>query len=149
MAFRGRLITAVLTVLSIASVAAAQTGATATLRGQVRDAQGRNVAAAHVAVTSSLTGLTREAPVDASGSFVLSDLPPGDFLIVVTAAGFAEQRYTDVNLRVGQTLDLPVALTVAGVKESVVVSGGRPAGILTRSDLLEFLAARRSQVEQP
>jgi cystathionine beta-synthase len=29
----------------------------------------------------------------------------------------------------------------------VVVSDGRPAGILTRSDLLEFLAARRSQVE--
>jgi len=29
----------------------------------------------------------------------------------------------------------------------VVVSGGRPTGILTRSDLLEFLAARRSQVE--
>jgi len=31
----------------------------------------------------------------------------------------------------------------------VVVVAGRPAGILTRSDLLEFLAARRSQVEQP
>jgi cystathionine beta-synthase len=31
----------------------------------------------------------------------------------------------------------------------VVVTGGRPAGILTRSDLLEFLAARRSQVEAP
>jgi cystathionine beta-synthase len=31
----------------------------------------------------------------------------------------------------------------------VVVSGGRPAGILTRSDLLEFLAARRAQVERP
>ena len=30
----------------------------------------------------------------------------------------------------------------------VVVSDGRPAGILTRSDLLEFLSARRSQVEQ-
>ena len=29
----------------------------------------------------------------------------------------------------------------------VVVTDGRPAGILTRSDLLEFLAARRSQVE--
>jgi len=29
----------------------------------------------------------------------------------------------------------------------VVVSAGRPSGILTRSDLLEFLAARRSQVE--
>jgi cystathionine beta-synthase len=31
----------------------------------------------------------------------------------------------------------------------VVVTAGRPAGILTRSDLLEFLAARRSQVERP
>ena len=31
----------------------------------------------------------------------------------------------------------------------VVVTDGRPAGILTRSDLLEFLAARRSQVERP
>jgi cystathionine beta-synthase len=29
----------------------------------------------------------------------------------------------------------------------VVASGGKPTGILTRSDLLEFLAARRSQVE--
>jgi cystathionine beta-synthase len=29
----------------------------------------------------------------------------------------------------------------------VVVSGGRPAGILTRSDLLEFLASKRSQVD--
>jgi cystathionine beta-synthase len=31
----------------------------------------------------------------------------------------------------------------------VVASDGRPTGILTRSDLLEFLAARRSQVEPP
>jgi cystathionine beta-synthase len=30
----------------------------------------------------------------------------------------------------------------------VVATGGRPTGILTRSDLLEFLAARRSQVER-
>ncbi|MGH3137252.1 MAG: cystathionine beta-synthase [Gaiellaceae bacterium] len=29
----------------------------------------------------------------------------------------------------------------------VVASGGRPTGILTRSDLLEFLAARRSQID--
>ena len=29
----------------------------------------------------------------------------------------------------------------------VVASAGRPTGILTRSDLLEFLAARRSQVD--
>jgi cystathionine beta-synthase len=31
----------------------------------------------------------------------------------------------------------------------VVASGGRPTGILTRSDLLEFLAAQRSKVDSP
>jgi cystathionine beta-synthase len=31
----------------------------------------------------------------------------------------------------------------------VVASGGRPTGILTRSDLLEFLAAQRSKVDAP
>ena len=30
----------------------------------------------------------------------------------------------------------------------VVARGGKPRGILTRSDLLEFLASRRSQVER-
>ncbi len=37
-----------------------------------------------------------------------------------------------------------VGPAIAGV---VVASAGRPMGILTRSDLLEFLSARRSQVE--
>jgi cystathionine beta-synthase len=37
---------------------------------------------------------------------------------------------------------------LSGVSGAVVVaSGGRPTGILTRSDLLEFLAAKRSQVD--
>jgi cystathionine beta-synthase len=37
---------------------------------------------------------------------------------------------------------------LSGTTSAVVVaSGGRPTGILTRSDLLEFLAARRSQVD--
>jgi cystathionine beta-synthase len=36
-----------------------------------------------------------------------------------------------------------------GSSAVVVVSDRRPAGILTRSDLLEFLASRRAQVEQP
>ncbi len=36
----------------------------------------------------------------------------------------------------------------SGTGAVVVASEGRPAGILTRSDLLEFLAARRAQVEQ-
>src|SRR4051794_5634664 len=100
----------------------AQAGATATLRGEVKDAQGNAVTKAQVTVTSLQTGLSRQAAVDRTGAFVLADLPPGTVSVLVAADGFAEQRYTDVPLRVGQTFDLPVVLAVAGVKESVSVS---------------------------
>jgi outer membrane receptor protein involved in Fe transport len=121
--FAGPLLAAVLVVCATSDGVLAQTGSTATVRGQVRDPQGRIVPGAHVAVTSALTGLSHEVPADETGSFVLTDLAPGDVTVTVTATNFAEQRYTDVRLRVGQTVDLPVTLTLASVKESVVVSG--------------------------
>jgi outer membrane receptor protein involved in Fe transport len=120
---RSRVLAAVFVFLATASVAMAQTGATATVRGQVRDPQGRAVSGAKVAVMSVATGLVREAPSDETGAFAITDLAPGDVTITVAAPNFAEQRYTDVKLRVGQTLDLPVALSVAGVNEAVTVAG--------------------------
>ncbi|MDW8337802.1 MAG: cystathionine beta-synthase [Thermoleophilia bacterium] len=47
----------------------------------------------------------------------------------------------------GATLDEVYEGLAGGSNAVVVVSGGRPTGILTRSDLLEFLAARRAHVE--
>ena len=47
------------------------------------------------------------------------------------------------------SLDEVYAGLSGGSGAVVVASGGRPTGILTRSDLLEFLSARRSRVEQP
>jgi predicted transcriptional regulator len=43
----------------------------------------------------------------------------------------------------GDSLDRVFADLTAGSPAVVVVRGGRPAGMLTRSDLLEFLAHRR------
>jgi cystathionine beta-synthase len=45
------------------------------------------------------------------------------------------------------SLDEVYAGLSGGTGAVVVASAGRPTGILTRSDLLEFLSARRSQVE--
>jgi cystathionine beta-synthase len=45
------------------------------------------------------------------------------------------------------SLDEVYAGLSSGSGAVVVASGGRPTGILTRSDLLEFLSAQRSQVE--
>jgi cystathionine beta-synthase len=47
------------------------------------------------------------------------------------------------------SLDEVYAGLSSGSGAVVVASSGRPTGILTRSDLLEFLSAQRSRVEQP
>ena len=101
--------------------AAAQTAASATLRGRVLDPQSRPVPGAQVTATASATGWSREATTDASGQYLLPDLPPAGFVVSVTASGFATQRFEAVTLRVGQVLDLDATLTVAGVREDVVV----------------------------
>ena len=132
-----RVLAFVLMILALAGVAMAQTGATATLRGQVRDPQGRAVSGAKVTVTSAATGLVREAPSDETGAFAITDLAPGDVTITVTAPNFAEQRYTDVKLRVGQTLDLPVPLSVAGVNEAVTVAGTAVGVVDTSSSVVD------------
>jgi len=99
----------------------AQTAATATLRGRVLDPQSRPVPGAQVVATASATGWSREATTDQSGQYLLPDLPPGGFVVSVTASGFAPQRFEAVTLRVGQVLDLDATLTIAGVREDVVV----------------------------
>jgi cystathionine beta-synthase len=50
----------------------------------------------------------------------------------------------DANASVDEVYE---GLTAGGSGAVVVARDGRPTGILTRSDLLEFLAARRSQVD--
>ena len=54
------------------------------------------------------------------------------------------------SLAVKVALACLAVLAVESVRSGavVVVSAGRPSGILPRSDLLEFLAARRSQVDR-
>ncbi len=99
----------------------AQASSTATVRGRVLDPQSRPLAGAAVTVTSGTTGLSREAASDTGGQYVLADLPPGEYVLVVAAPGFAAQRFEAVTLNVGQVLDLDATLGVAGVKEAVVV----------------------------
>ncbi len=108
-------------VAASAGVAAAQTAATATLRGRIVDPQDRPVPGAHVTATAATTGWTRQVVSDEDGRYVLPDLPPDGFAVAVTAPGFAPQRYENLTLRVGQILDLDASLTVAGVREDVVV----------------------------
>ena len=99
-----------------------QPGAASTLRGRVLDPQGQGVAA-RVRVVQVSTSLERETRTDPAGYFAVTNIPPGDLDLIVTAQGFAERRIDGVRLEVGRAAEVDVVLQVSGVQETVTVSG--------------------------
>jgi hypothetical protein len=88
----------------------------------VLDPQRRGVAA-RVLVVLARTGLQRETRSDPDGHFTLTNIPPDDVELIVTAAGFAERRIARVQLEVGQAAEVEVDLQLSEVREQVTVAG--------------------------
>lgn len=117
----------------MADTAVAQHAATSTLRGQVRDQHGQVVPGASIETTARATGRRRDTTTDGGGSFVLSDLAPGDIDVRVTAPGLGERRYEALTLPVGEVVTLDVVLSVGNLGEAVVVRGAGIAAVDTTS----------------
>jgi hypothetical protein len=102
--------------------AAQQPGASAALRGRVLDPQKRGVTA-QVRIVDQRTGLTRETEADPAGNFALTNIPPGDIDLTVSAQGFAERRVQGIHLEVGQAAQVDVDLQLSAVQEAIIVAG--------------------------
>jgi len=104
--------------------------AAATIRGTVRDEMGKPIPGAEAihafdyANLSLLKGETEGVTSDASGAFVLSNVPLGDIAVRASAEGF-ELGETSVYLRGDATVD--VVLKRGKGRELVVVVEGVPA----------------------
>src|SRR5579871_6257409 len=92
------------------------------LNGAVTDEQNRAVPSARVKVVSLATGLKREVETGIQGTYILTDLGAGTYLIEIEKEGFSTVRAQRVKLEVGQTSTLDVKLTLAGRSDELVVS---------------------------
>jgi len=105
------------------SLAIAQTQiTTGVIQGTVTDPSGAVVPGAEVVVKNLDTNFTRTLSSDADGRFTAPLLPPGRYEVTITKGGFATLKQENVNLTVGQTINLPVAMRVAGTEQTVVVT---------------------------
>jgi hypothetical protein len=105
----------------------------AQLNGTVRDTTGSVVANASVSLRNVDTNRTYMSTSDASGYYIVPNLPPGPYELNVTYTGF-EPYAQSVRLTVGQTATLDVTLAVQGRREVVEVTAQTPAIETTRSD---------------
>ncbi|MFN8002062.1 MAG: carboxypeptidase-like regulatory domain-containing protein [Acidobacteriota bacterium] len=119
-----------------ATVYAQQSVASATLSGRVEDANGALVSGANVTVTNLEQNVSQATTSDNQGRFRFLYLPIGNYQIKVERSGFAIVT-RELTLTLGQALDLPLRLTVAGVAEKVSVSSDAPLLETVRTQLAE------------
>ena len=121
---------------------AQQTVTSATLGGHVEDANGAMLPGIVITVTNLDINQNRMSTTDEEGRYRFSYLPVGTYELKIEKAGFAAltKRLT---LTVGQALDVPIRLTVAGVSESVRVTNADAAIVeTTRTQVAETIVPK-------
>ncbi|HVB37788.1 MAG TPA: carboxypeptidase regulatory-like domain-containing protein, partial [Vicinamibacterales bacterium] len=96
------------------------------LVGTVLDSSGAVIAGATATAVATGTAFTRVATSGKAGEFTLATLPPGNYLLTVTAPGFDASTQA-LTVGVGTTPSVTVVLQPAGVKQAVTVQGARPS----------------------
>ncbi|HEX2462683.1 MAG TPA: TonB-dependent receptor, partial [Vicinamibacterales bacterium] len=121
----GRILCALALVLAAASHTAAQQ-TTGTIAGRVVDPQGSAIPGATVTASNTQTGFSRATVSDNEGLYRLAALPVGTYDVKVELQGFATVEQKNLQVSVGQTVDVNFDLKVAGLTETVTVSGESP-----------------------
>jgi hypothetical protein len=118
-----RVLIALALVLGTASGVFAQIGG-GNITGTVQDEQGGVLPG--VSVTIAGTDRTTTAVTDDGGKFRFLNLAPGMYKVTVALTGFSTIVRDAVEVRIGQNVDLPFALKVATVEETITVTGESP-----------------------
>jgi hypothetical protein len=119
-----------------------------TISGTVTDATGAAVANADVLVHNDETGNERRLKTGADGRYSAPSVPVGSYTVTVKADGFAEQSRSSIPLSVGQSQNVPILLSLAGVTQTVTVKD-EPAVINTSTQQTAGLVDERQVKELP
>src|SRR5690242_2189458 len=121
-----KLATAVLAALTIlftfAPAVHAQAVAVAEVSGHVTDPSGQSIVGATIRMTETDRNQVRTTTSDATGRYVMSNLPVGAYRLEVTSPGFKGYIQNGITLQVATNIEIPVTLQIGAVTESVTVT---------------------------
>jgi outer membrane receptor protein involved in Fe transport len=96
---------------------------TGVIQGAVQDSTGAVVPGVNVEAVNLETNLTQTRTTGADGRFVFLQLPSGRYKVTFSIAGFRTVVQDNIDLTVGQAINLAPRLSVSNVAETVTVSG--------------------------
>jgi hypothetical protein len=127
-----------LALLSPGFIIAQQSVTSATLSGRIEDTRGASVSGATVIATHLETNQQVSTTSDHDGRFRFPYLRTGAYDLKIEAQGFSATT-RNLTMSVGQSLDLPVRLDVAGVSAQVNVGTDPPLVETVRTQITETI----------
>lgn len=115
----------------------------ATVTGHVVDGSGASVPGIAVQVRNIDTNTVATGTTDASGSYTVPFLRPGNYMLTVEASGFKKYVRDGVTLNVGQTAGIEIALEVGALTEQITVTAETPLLETEKSDRGQVIDAQR------
>jgi hypothetical protein len=95
------------------------------IEGTVKDTSGAVLPGVTVEAKTA-TGVVLSTTSDANGSFRFPSVAQGVYEVSANLASFSPQKFTDVNVGLGQIKRLEFALSLAGVQETISVTAESP-----------------------
>lgn len=121
---------------------------TGTISGTVQDQSGAVIAGANVKAQNPATSFSRETTSATNGFYRFDQLPVGDYIISVEAAGFKKAVTQQNRLSVNDALTLDVKLEVGQVSETVTISEA-PSAVNTETSVLGKTVDNRTLNDLP
>ena len=97
---------------------------TATLRGIVRDSAGASIPNVNISVISIAQGFQRTTTTNDEGTFTISLLPPGTYIVKAECQGFSPTEVRDITLNVSDERTIQLYLKVGEISQTVQIIEG-------------------------
>src|SRR6201998_70461 len=120
----------------------------ASLTGRVTDPTRAVIAEARVILINTGTGVRYEGITNQTGSYYVTDLPPGSYRIEVEKIGFKAVIKSDLSLHVQDVLEVNFETVLGSALESVMVEGDTPV-LDTESSTIGTVVEQRKANELP
>src|SRR2546430_11572227 len=138
-----RRIVSLFTLLITLTLAAYGQDTRGAMRGGVTDPSGSNIANADVRAINTATGVAVAAKTNESGNYTIPYLVPGIYTVTAELSGFKKFVRENVQVRVNDSVEVNLSLTVGDVAESISVNAETPLLSTAEASLGQVIDTRR------